>query len=270
MKADTAATAAAERATWRAVALPTEHGGWSLTAEPALLGLVVAFAWPALALAVAAMLAFIARTPLRLVLVDRWRHRWLERSRLALRIAVGELVVIAALVTFAAIGAEGRFWIPLSIAAPLIGIELWYDMRSRSRRLIPELAGSVGIGSVAAAVALVGGASGLVASGLWCVVGARSLAAIPYVRHQIFRLHRRPSVAWQSDLAQLAALTIVVVGWLVDAVPFAAVVAVMVLAVFNVVAIRRRAPDRAAVIGIQQLMFGAVVMAVTAIAVLAA
>ena len=45
----------------------------------------------------AAMLAFVARTPLKLVLVDRWRHRWLDRSRLALRIAAVEIALIVVL-----------------------------------------------------------------------------------------------------------------------------------------------------------------------------
>lgn len=31
---------------WRQVAVPSEHGGWSLTAEPVVLGLVVAWSWP--------------------------------------------------------------------------------------------------------------------------------------------------------------------------------------------------------------------------------
>ena len=67
-------------ASWKSVALPSEHGGWSLTAEPALLALIVVFSWSGMALGIAAMLAFVARTPLKLVLVDRWRNRWLPRE----------------------------------------------------------------------------------------------------------------------------------------------------------------------------------------------
>lgn len=258
-----------DRPTWKSVALPTEHGGWSLTAEPALLGLIVAFSGAGLALSLAAMLAFVARTPLKVVLIDRWRNRWLDRTGLALRIAVVEIVLLIVLAVIAAVFADGPFWIPLAIAAPLIALELWYDMRSRSRRLVPELAGTIGIGSMAAAVASAGGETGLVAAGLWCVIGARSIAAIPYVRVQIFRTRSRPSPLWHSDLAQLAAVAIAVVGWALDAVPFAAVVALGVLALINVVAVRRP-PVRPTVIGIQQMIFGLAVIAATAIAVLAA
>jgi hypothetical protein len=254
------------RAPWRQVALPTEHGGWSLTAEPVLLGLIVAWSWPGLALGAAAMLAFMARTPLKVVLVDRWRHHWLDRSRLAARIAAVEILLIAGLVGLAAAAADDRFWVPLAVAAPLVGVELWFDMRSRSRRLIPELAGTVGIGSVVAAIALADGADVGLAVGLWCVVAARAVAAIPYVRTQLLRAHHRPCRHWHSDLAQLVALAVVTVGWAWAGAPAASVAAVGVIAVINVAAVRLT-PRPAVVIGVQQMIFGLGVVAVTAVAV---
>ena len=162
-----------------------------------------------------------ARTPLKLVLVDRFRQRWLPRTLMAAKVAVVELAVIAALVVYA-VSAGDPFWAPLLVAAPLVAIDLWFDMRSRSRRLIPELAGSIGIGSIAAAIALTGGSSASVAWGLWIVIGARSVAAIPYVRGQILRTKARPAPSWHSDSAQLAAGAVAALGWAVGMVPVAA------------------------------------------------
>ena len=250
---------------WWSVALPSEHGGWSLTAEPALLGLLVAWSTPGLALGLAAMIAFLARTPVKLVLVDRFRHRWLPRTRLAAQIAAVEVALLAVLIAYAA-SAAASFWLPLAVAAPLIGIELWFDMRSRGRRLIPELAGSIGIGSIATAIALADGAPAVVAWGLWVVVAGRSVAAIPYVRTQILRTKSNPAPRWHSDAAQLAAVAAVVVGGAFDWVPVAAVIAVAILAAINLVAVRL-APRPAVVIGIQQTIFGLVVIVTTAIAV---
>ena len=257
-----------ERSTLRAVALPTEHGGWSLTLEPALLGLLVAWSWPGLALGVAAMLAFVARTPLKLVLVDRRRGRWLQRTSVAARAAAVELLAIVNLVGAAALGGDGRFWLPLLAAAPLIGIELWFDVRSRSRRLLPELAGTVGIGSVAAAIALADGAQAEMALGLWVVVAARATAAIPYARTQVFRARGRPHHIRHSDLAQVLAVVAATGAWLAGAVPLAATIAIAVVAAFNVGAVRA-APRPAKVIGVQQMLFGIAVVTTTAIAVLA-
>jgi hypothetical protein len=250
---------------WRSVGLPSEHGGWSLTGEPALLGLVVRWSLPGLALGVAAVMAFMARTPLKLVLVDRFRHRWLDRTRLAARIAAGELLIIAVLVVYAA-SAAASFWLPLAVAAPLVALELWFDMRSRGRRLLPELAGSIGIGSIAAAIALADGASTKLAWGLWVVMAARSVAAIPYVRTQILRTRSRPGPRWHSDAAQLSAVAAATLGWTFDLAPAAAVVVIAVLATINVAAVRL-APRRAVVIGVQQMIVGIVVIVTTAIAV---
>jgi hypothetical protein len=264
--ASDASTDAGERPSLRSVAMPTEHGGWSLTLEPIFLGLLVAWSWPGLALGSAAMLAFLARTPLKLVLVDQWRGRWLERTSLAARVAAVELLVLVVLVVVATLGADARFWLPLLAAAPLVTIELWFDMRSRSRRLLPELAGTVGIGSVAAAIALAGGAEAAMALGLWVVIAARAAAAIPYARTQVFRARGRPHRVWHSDLAQALAVVAVVIAWVLDAVPLAAVVAIVAVAVFNVSAVRA-APRPAKVIGLQQMFFGIAVVIVTAVAV---
>jgi hypothetical protein len=73
---------------------------------------------------------------------------------IAVRVALVELLVLAILVAVVALGADDWFGVPLLAASPLVAIELWFDMRSRGRRLLPELAGTVGIGSVAAAISL--------------------------------------------------------------------------------------------------------------------
>src|SRR5512136_2263107 len=55
----------------KAVALPAEHGGWGFLAEPVILGLVLAPSAAGVCLALAALAAFLARHPLRLLLLDR-------------------------------------------------------------------------------------------------------------------------------------------------------------------------------------------------------
>jgi YwiC-like protein len=256
------------RASLRSVALPSEHGGWGLTAEPALLGLLVAYSPAGLALAVAAVLAFLARTPLKLVLVDRWRHRRLPRTVLAERVAGVEILVLAALVTVAAMTAAGRFWIPLLIAAPFVAVELWFDMRSRSRRLVPELAGTVGIGSVVAAITLADGRDARLAAGLWLVVAARAVAALPFVRVQLQRLRQHAHRAVTSDLAQPAALVLAGAAVALDGRLFAGSVAIALLAALHLVAVRRTPPP-APVLGVEQLILGLAVVLVTAGGVLA-
>lgn len=257
---------AVARASWRAVALPTEHGGWGLTLEPALLGLLVAPSIAGGALAIAAFLAFLVRTPLKVVLVDRHRHRALDRDRLAVRIAVLELAGLVVLVVVAIARAGTEWCIPLAVAAPLFVIELWFDARSRSRRLVPELCGAVGISGVVAAIALAGGASWALAIALWLVLTARAVASIPFARVQVLRLRATPPSNLASVLGQLAGLVVSAIAVAVDTSVAlgAAAVAALVVVQFG----WSRGPARPAkVVGFSQLGFGLSVVVATAIGV---
>lgn len=245
------------RAAWRVVAVPGEHGGWGLTAEPVLLGILVAPSLAGVALGIAALVAFLVRTPLKVVLVDRWRHRWLPRSRLAASIAAAELALLLALAALAVVASGWRWLVPMAIAAPLVTVELWFDMRSRSRRLVPELCGAVGIALAAASVAL----------GL--VLAARALAAIPFVRVQIDRLRHGSSTVRVSDRSQIIGALVAIVAVSIDPALLAGALAVGALLVAQVVWVRRP-PVAAKVLGLRQLLLGLAVVAIAAAGVLAA
>ena len=250
----------------RTVALPSEHGGWSLSLEPVVLGLLVAPSLSGSALGLATLLVFVARTPIKVVLVDWWRHHWRQRSRLAASVAAVELVAVAVLGAIALTTAIEPFWWPMALAAPLVGVELWHDMRSRSRRLAAELAGAIGVGSMAAAIALSGGASSGVAAGLWLVMGARSVAALTFVRVQVHRVKGQEHSVWHSDLGQVVAVAIAAGGVALDVVPVPGVVAITVAALFDLFMVRRM-PVKALVLGIQQVVLGLLVVVVTGLAV---
>lgn len=243
----------------RSVAVPTEHGGWSLTLEPVVLGLLVEPSWGGLVLGLVALLAFVARAPLKLALVDRRRGRFLERTRLAGRVASVELAILIALIAWAFLLAERSFLWPLVLAAPLIVIELWYDIRSRSRRLLPELAGVVGVAAVAAAIVLAGGGTGRIAAGLWCVAAARAVAAVTFVRVQLRRSKGQPHTRWLNDGFQVVALGAVAIGWMVGAISVPGVLAIAALALVHTVLVRRPVPATP-ILGAQQVVFGLAVV----------
>ena len=258
--------APAERSPLKAVALPSEHGGWGLAAEPGLLGLLVAPSVAGAAIALAAVVAFLVRTPLKLALVDRRRGRSLPRTRLAARVAVVEALVLAGLAAVAVWSAGDAWLVPLALAAPLFVVELWFDVRSRGRRLVPELCGSVGAASVAAAVVVAGGAPTAVALVAWAVLAARSIAAIPYVRTQVQRLHR-PTAApgpGGSDLAQVAGVVVAAAAVAVEPAAAVGALAVAATAVVRVVGVRRP-PVPAVRLGAVESAHGLLVVVATAV-----
>lgn len=221
---------------WRAVAMPSEHGGWGLTLEPVLLGLLVAWSTAGVALGIAAFTAFLLRTPAKLVAVDIRRGRWLDRSRLALRIAIVETVVLAAAVAVAIMVAGWVRLVPVLVAGPLVAIELSFEIRSRGRRLVPEVCGAVGIAAVAASIVLAGD-----------------------------RMGQGP--VWQSDLAQVAAVAIVTVAMMVDRRLLAGLVGVLLLTLAQSVWVRQ-APIPAKRLGLRETAIGIALVAVTAVGVL--
>ena len=262
-----AAPRAKQRSPLRTVALPSEHGGWGLTLEPVLLGLLVAHSVSALCIGLAAVLAFLARTPLKLAVVDARRGRTLERTRMARKVAAAELAVLAVLVVVAFLTATPGFWWPIFGIAPLLLVELSYDIRSRSRRLIPELAGAVGIAGVAAMMALAGGLDTAVALGLWAVLAGRAIAAIPTIRSQVLKLHGRPTNDVLPVVADLVALALVAATAVAEPALLAGAVAVAVAIVAQRALIAWAPTERAVVLGIRQTVMGLAVVIATAVGV---
>lgn len=251
------------RAPWKAVALPTEHGGWGLTLEPCLLGLLVAPSLAGAALAAATFLAFLVRTPLKLALVDRRRGRRLARTALATRIAAVESLLLVALALLATALAGPRLWLPVALAAPLVAVEAWYEIRSRGRRLVPELAGAVGVSAAAAAIAVAGGAALPLAIGLWLVLAARGATSIPQVRAQIASLHGRAVSPATTVAGDLGALALAATAAALDASLVAGALAIVAVVVVQRLGARRPIPAPK-VVGLRQLGLGLGVVLVTA------
>ncbi|HKA82891.1 MAG TPA: YwiC-like family protein, partial [Acidimicrobiales bacterium] len=174
----------------------------------------------------------------------------------------------AALATVASLRAGLAWLVPLALAAPLVGLELWFDARSRGRRLVPELCGAVGIGAFAPAIALAGGADVGLAAGLWLVLAGRSIAVIPFVRVQIARLRHRDGPVATSDRAQVAGATVALAAVAADVRLVAGAAAVSVVATLQAWWVRRP-PVPANVLGIRQLALGLAVVAATAAGALA-
>jgi len=256
-----------ERGVVRAVAIPSEHGGWGLTIEPALLGLLVAPSGAGAALGLAAFVTFLARTPVKIWLVDRTRHHHrLERTRVAGWIAISEAVIIVGLVALASLTASGAFWIPLVIASPLVAVQLGFDARSRSRRLLPELAGAIAISAVVGAIVLAGGGAGTLAAALWLIVAARVIASIPFVRLHVWRLHGRSARPATALAAQVIAVATAAVAAVLDRQVLAGTGTIVAVAVYQAVAVRRK-PWSARALGIEQTIVGVTVVIVTALGV---
>ena len=189
-KAPAVVNSARGRTRLRTVALPVEHGGWSLTLEPVALGLIVVPSTAGLFLALATLAAFLARHPFKIVAGDRRRGRRFPRTAAAemFLLLYGGVALASALA--AVLTAEGyAFLLPLLACLPFVAVQLFYDAAGRSRALAPELAGSAGLCAVAASVALAGGLKPSASLVLWALLACRAAPSILYVRARLRLLH---------------------------------------------------------------------------------
>jgi hypothetical protein len=190
----------------RPVALPAEHGGWGFLLEPIVLGLALAPSLAGLWLAVAALCAFLARHPLRLLLGDWRRRRRLARTPVAAVLVVVYGIAGIAFFSGAFISPHLPFLPALLLAAPIALFQLGCDATGRSRTLAAELAGAIAAGSLATAILLAAGWRPPVAFAIWAILAARSVPTILYVRTRLRILHRKPVSSRAALIAHLTAI----------------------------------------------------------------
>ena len=241
----------------RPIALPVEHGGWSLLFEPIILGLLLAPSLVGVCISIGAIGAFLARHPFKLAIIDRRRNRRSLRTALAERFAI-LYCVIGALGLAVAIAAGGTgMLLPLLIAAPITIVQLFNDAMGRSRALLAELAGSIATPALATAVVLSSGWSYAAAFGLWGILAARNVPTILYLRARLKLLHGKPASPGVVIVVHVLAVLLVVGLTLAGNAPFLAVIAVVILFIRSVTGFsesKRVTPNQ---LGLREVGFGA-------------
>lgn len=258
------AAATRPRIRWRTLALPNEHGAWAFLLEPALLGLGVAPSAAGLALVGAGLAALLWQHPLGLALADVGRRKRYPRTLPAFGVAGAYAVLAAAMVAAAFLaGARPAALWPLAAARPVALLQLAYDARNRGRDLRAEVAGTVALGALAAAIVLAAGGAWPPALGLWLVAAARNAPSILYVRARL-RLQRGASAARGPALAaHVAGLVVISAAVLLRALPWPTLLPFTLLLVRAAAGMRAGAPVlQAKRVGMLELGYGLVTVAV--------
>jgi hypothetical protein len=179
---------------WRPLALPAEHGGWSFLLEPILLGLIIAPSWGGAAIGAGAVAAFLARHPLKLATQDYLRGKRYPRTRACLTLASLYGAAACAFLAFAPLNSL----LLLAAAIPFAAVQFAFDVRNRGRALAPELLGGLAPGAIA--MAITGNPV------LWLLVALRALPSILYVRATLRGGSRPVMLAAHAAAAAVAAI----------------------------------------------------------------
>ena len=246
----------------RAVALPAEHGGWALIIEPVALGLLVAPSITGVFIGLGALACFLARHPLKVAIGDRRKNRALKRTSLADRFVLLYVTLATLFFTIAVTRGPREFLLPLIIAGPLVFIQFLYDARGDSRKLIPEVAGALAVGSISTAIALAGGWSRPIAFALWIIVACRHVPTILYLRDLLSRRRQkqRSTVNVLVIAVQLLPLIAVYLLLFFKIAPVLAILVFAVLFVRAAIGLLNQTVPAPKKLGISEIAFGALVI----------
>jgi hypothetical protein len=251
----------------RSVALPAQHGGWGFWLEPFLAGLLIAASWAGFWLGIAALFAFLLHQPLKTTLKDRLKGKWYDRTRLATTVAAvyGGAALLALLLTMVNTTTQA-FWLPLMLALPLAGVQIWHELHSQGREAVAEIAGALAFSALAPALCLLGGVDAALAGWVWLALALRAVVSILYVRS---RLRLEKGKAAQTGLPLVthgASILLLLVGVMLRGLPWTALVGGLLLlarAAWGLSFLRHPVPAK--VIGFSEIAYGLIYVVLLAL-----
>lgn len=254
------------RKTIRTVALPAEHGGWGFLLEPLLLGLLVAPSWLGGLLSLTALSMFLIHQPLRTVIKDRMKGVRLPRTIWGERFLLGYGVLALLTLGVVLLNADPIFLLPVAVAHPLVLAQLYYDVRSESRELLPEICGGLALGAMAPAIALVDGWELGTALLLWIPLAARAVSSIVYVRARLRLQKDKPYSPFPTWISHIFAMLMIAVLPIMTNAPYLSIAAFLILLARAVIGLKPDQPKvRVAVIGFQEMGLGLLTVVLVAV-----
>ena len=254
------------RKTIRSIALPAEHGGWSFWLEPVLLAMFVASSSTGFALVILSLASFLIRQPLKIALIDLRKKKVYVRTRLAIGFVAlyGLISLLALLVVVSGSGLD--ILLPLIPAYGIALAQVWiFDVRGNSRHWLPEVIGAVVMSAFAVSIALAGGWSLIASLSLAGIVIARAIPTIFYVRARLRQIKLGSVDPQVTILLHILALVAVIILVWSSLIPKLTIVAMVVLLGRAIVYLWQGAVLPAKYVGIQEIVFGLIVVGLSAI-----
>ena len=243
----------------KSIALPVEHGSWGFLFEPIVAGLAIAFSLGGMWIALMTIGAFLARQPLKVLIIDRLGMKVHDRAKAALLFlaAYGTVFVAGLIGTVASVG--WRPLLPFVFVLPFAVYQIYCDASRKGRQLVAELIGAVSISASIAAIVFSDGRPWGVAVALWLIFVLRLVPSILYVRNRLLLEKGKDYSRIVPTVAHFTALTIVTILSYLRLAPALTVFAMLILlwrAIAGLAPGRRKL--RAVQIGVLEIIYGIV------------
>jgi len=228
--------------------------------EPIVLGLLVAPSLAGSLIAAAAVLAFLARHPLKLFVQDIRRRKRYARTMICAWLALA-YAGASAIALFAAVTISGsRVLLPLTAGALLALIQFALDLRQRGRSFVAEICGACATATTAAAIAAASQRSWEVALALALLAASLTLPAILFVR-AVLRHERRTTTMVLHGAAVIGAAIL----WQRGVAPASAIAVMAMLLVRAAIGLQTKAIPVAKIIGMREAIVGAAAVLIIAV-----
>jgi hypothetical protein len=227
--------------------------------EPIILALIVTPSLPGGLVAAAAVLAFLARHPLKLLVQDRRRGKQFARTRICAWLALA-YAGASAMALFAAVAIAGsRVLVPLVAGGLFALTQFTLDVRQRGRTFIAEICGACATATVSSAIAVASHQSWVVALVLGLLAASLTLPATLFVR-AVLRGERRTMTLVMHGAAIVAAAAL----WHRGLAPAVAVAVMVMLLLRAMIGLQGKTPPAARIIGLREAVWGAAAVIIIA------
>lgn len=227
--------------------------------EPIVLALLIAPSVAGSLIGAAAVLAFLARHPLKLFVQDMRRRKQFARTPICARLALA-YAGASAMALFAAVTMSGsRVLLPLAAGAILALIQFALDLRQRGRSFVAEICGACATATTAAAITVASHRSWDVALALALLAASLTLPAILFVR-AVLRHERRAT----TIVLHVAAVIGAAILWQRGLTPAVAIAVMAMLLLRATIGLQTKATPAAKIIGMREAIAGAAAVLIIA------
>lgn len=227
--------------------------------EPIVLALLVLPSVAGALIATAALLAFLARHPLKIFVQDMRRRKRFARTAICAWLALGYAGASAVAMLSAVTMSGSLVLVPLAAGVLFALIQFALDLRQRGRSFVAEICGACATATTASAIAVASHQSWEVALALALLAASLTLPAILFVR-AILRHERRTTTMVLHGAAVIGAAIL----WQRGLTPAIAIVVMAMLLLRAAIGLQAKVTATAKKIGMLEAIAGAAAVLIIA------